>query len=89
MTVWGGVSSEGVEFVLGERDKGDLRLVLGMLGQQRGMVIVHKASMGMRGCIVGVLEFVLAVWGRWMLGRVSFGDVGFCLDSWISLIFAI
>ena len=27
---------------------------------------------------------VLAVWGRWMLGRVTIGDVGFCLDSWLS-----
>jgi hypothetical protein len=38
---------------------GDLSLVLGMLSQQ-GMDLVHKASMGIRGCIVG------AVWGRWM-----------------------
>ena len=58
-----------------------------VLGHQRGLVIVHKDSMGIRGCTVGVLKFAMqsldfvafTVW-------VSFGDVGFCLDSWISFI---
>ena len=51
-----------------------------------GQVIVHKASVGIRGCIVGLLEFVLAVWGRWMIGRVSFGDVGFWIVGLFSFL---
>ena len=35
-----------------------------------------------------VLGYVLAVWGRWMLGRVFYwGRVFYCLGRWISFIF--
>ena len=50
----GGSGDRDSGVCLGERDSGDLSLVLGMLGQQGGMVVMHKASMGIRGCIVGV-----------------------------------